>query len=153
MGIAESKCVFLVSKQGLLSESYTVIRTSGGHESGWSIPSESHKCDATCSCTWLPGPHATLEEKGWRVFLAGPSEPNHSCGWRRIGTFWPSHLSGQQDAIDAWVAELKATLELLATQQGLPTVWEEHTCNIGAPSDMCPGCCGEREAKEKQPRL
>ena len=151
MGNQESRCVFLASEASLVGEAYTVIRTGGKQEQGWSIPSERHSCDATSLLTWQPGPHASLNEDGWRVFMTDSiADPyNHTCGWRRIGTFWPSHLDNDQTAISTWVADLKATLERLASQQGLPTGWEEHTCSLGSPRDMCPGCCGEHEAKKK----
>jgi len=150
MGIAESKCVFLGSETALMEESYTVTRTSGELESSWFITKDRHFCVDTRRLTWVPGAHASLKKEGWRVFLANPKEGDgHACGWRRIGTFWPSRLDGDQAAIDAWVTELKTTLERLAVAQGLPTVWVEHVCHLGSPKTLCGGCFSEDEAKRK----
>lgn len=154
MGLNESKCVKLSDSEELadffLNESYTVIRTGGTHEDGWRISSEPHSCSSTrgLNYNWNPSSHAMLKEEGWRVFLVG-KEPEDSCicGWRRLGTFWPTCLTGNQVAIDQWTAELKSTLERLARRAGLPTKWEEHTCFLGAPRSYCPGCCSEREAE------
>lgn len=133
MGLQESKCVKLADAEELadyfLKESYTVIRSGGAQEDGWRISSEPHDCNATRGLhySWNPSSHADLTEKGWRVFMVG-KEPLDTCicGWRRIGTFWPTRLTGNQTGIDLWTTELKKTLERLARRKGLPTVWEDN---------------------------
>jgi hypothetical protein len=147
MGVSQSKCISLKEESSLLEDSYTVIRTSGESETGWTLSAEPHECAQTCNCTWNYAGHANLGEQGWRVFLANGPGDNHGCGWRRLGTFWPSRLEGDQTAIDAWTAELKTTLERLATERGLPTRWLEHTCGRGAPEGYCSGCSNERQAR------
>jgi hypothetical protein len=150
MGLAESKCVKLVNAPTAatyLGETYTVIRTSGAHDAGWTISAEPHSCDAVNEnfVSWRPASHAQLKEEGWRVFLINGNLREHSCGWRRLGTFWPTRLTGDQAAIDAWVEELRGVLTQLARDAGLPTAWHDDACLTGW-STKCEKCCAAATA-------
>jgi hypothetical protein len=158
MGVSESKCVNLDGAATYLEEAYTVRRTSGDLQDGWKLAKEGHRCYNQDPRGWKARAHANLGAEGWRVHLHNGEQKEedpeaHSCGWRRQGTFWPTRLTGDQAAIDAWTEGLRDHLEELAGRQGLPDLWEKHTCNIGAPANFCDGCCGERRAKEKKQLL
>jgi hypothetical protein len=169
MGINASKCVHLHDAADLIEAAYTVVRTDGNAQAGWVIDREAHSCPAAAGHIWLPGAHAILEATGWRVHMhnglpaKGPDAPAlaHSCGWRRLGTFWPTSLTGDESAIDAWTAGMKATIERLATEQGLPIEWAEHTCAkgplvgaraaaraaVGSTQEPCRACVLDEAAK------
>jgi len=149
MGISESKCVNFDGESLYINENYTVIRTNGTTQEGWAISSTPHKCDGLASYSWSPTAHATLSEKGWRVFLGNATTLDHSCGWRPLGTFWPSRLTGNEEAICEWTEAFKSFLEKLAEEKGLPTRYEEHVCHRGAPTYYCGGCMNEKSASEK----
>jgi hypothetical protein len=160
MGVTESKCVNIAAAyEGAkyLVDSYSVIRTSGATEDGWMMTEKPHLCyNQDPRCSWRPRAHAFLEQVGWRVHLhngdhedaEGKVLASHSCGWRRLGTFWPTRLTGDQEAIDSWTATLKADLERFAADQGLPSEYYQHQCGMGAPPEYCDACCAERRAKE-----
>jgi hypothetical protein len=155
MGITESKCVSLSYAVEYLVESYTVVRTSGQQEIGWLLANTPHHCYNRDPRSWRPRAHAYLKQEGWSVYLhnGDASEENpdaHCCGWRRLGTFWPTRLTGDEAGIKSWTNSVRERLEDLAGKQGLPDLWAEHSCSRGAPPDYCDGCCAERRAKEKK---
>jgi hypothetical protein len=161
MGISESKCVNLSTEAALLGESYTVIRTSGAQETGWLLTSSLHRCYNHGSHSWRPKAHAYIKKEGWALSLhngdqedaEGNIVASHCCGWRPLGTFWPTHMTGDEAAINAWSDALRDRLEELAGEQGLPDVWREHQCGRGAPQDYCSGCCAEQRAVRKKALL
>lgn len=154
MGLIESKCVKLAdapNAAAYLDETYTVIRTGGTQDTNWIISKEPHRCEASADhYSWALSSHAVLKPEGWRVFLMNKSIREHSCGWRRLGTFWPTRLTGDQAAIDAWTAELKSTIEALARAADLPTEWHEHNCHKGVGGD-CGGCMKATGDGDKTP--
>ena len=90
--------------------SLSVIRTGGAIEDNWYISN-------TCN-TWA-GAHAiettTCSESDpaygeWKVFMSHKGD--NTCGWRRISTFWPSHLTTAEERI-TWQQTLKARLDAL----------------------------------------
>jgi hypothetical protein len=149
MGVTLSKCVNLAGENTYLDEDYHVVRTSGVEEDGWKFEEKPHHCSRS---TVAAAAHASLSENGWSLHLHKGDEAEHAhcCGWRPLGGFWPSRLTGDKEAIEAWTEELRDYLEELAGRQGLPDVWEEHVCGKGAPPSYCPGCCGEKRAQEKK---
>jgi hypothetical protein len=161
MGVSESKCVNLAAEQAYLDESYTVIRTSGQQETGWLLTSTVHRCYNHGSHSWRPRAHAYLKKEGWVLSLhngdqedaEGNIVASHCCGWRTLGTFWPTRLTGDEEAIAAWTEQLRDRLEELAGHKGIPDIWAEHSCGRGAPPDYCDGCCAERRAMEKKALL
>lgn len=158
MGVSESKCVNLYSEAGYLDESYTVIRTSGKQETGWLLTSTVHRCSNLSPHSWRPRAHAYLRKEGWSLSLhngdqAEEAADAHCCGWRPLGTFWPTRLTGDADAIKAWTEQLRDRLEELAGHQGVPDIWADHQCGRGAPPDYCDACCAQRRAKEKKELL
>jgi hypothetical protein len=161
MGISESKCVDLASGAEYLAESYTVVRTSGEQQAGWLLSDQGHKCYNQDIRAWRPRAHAFLKEQDWALALHngdhddedGKLNEKHACGWRTLGTFWPTRLTGDEAAIKAWTDKLRDTIDELAGQQGIPDIWAEHQCGRGAGPDYCDGCCAERRAKEKKALL
>ncbi len=155
MGVSESKCVNLAGQAAYLEEAYTVIRTSGKQETGWLLTSTLHRCSNHVSYSWRPRAHAYLKKEGWALSLhngdqedaEGKIVASHCCGWRPLGTFWPTRLTGDQAAIDTWQAEIKLRLEELAEAQGLPWTFHEHTC-VRGDGLQCSGCFWEKAAKE-----
>jgi hypothetical protein len=161
MGVSESKCVNLAAEQAYLDESYTVIRTSGQQETGWLLTSTIHRCYNQNPDSWRPCAHAYLKKQGWSLSLHNGDQEDadckivasHCCGWRTLGTFWPTRLTGDEVSIKAWTEQLRDRLEELAGQQGVPDIWADHSCGQGAPPDYCDACCAERRAKEKKALL
>lgn len=157
MGVTLSKCVNLAGQAVYLEETYTVVRTSGEQQDGWLLTTKRHTCVNTAGSVH-PDALALLKQEGWAIHLHNGDQSeeapeNHACGWRRLGTFWPTRLTGNQAAIDSWTNCFRAKLEQLAGEQGLPDHWEQHSCSRGAPAHYCGGCCGERRAKEKKALL
>lgn len=158
MGVTESKCVNLGEAATYLEEAYTVRRTSGDTQDGWKLTKEWHRCYNVDPRSWKARAHAFLTTDGWKIHLHNGDQADedpeaHCCGWRRQGTFWPTRLTGDQAAIDAWSDGLLASLEELAGRQGLPDQWAEHSCGKGAPAEYCDGCCAESRAKKKKELL
>lgn len=164
MGVHSSKCVYLADAPGfagLAADTYTVIRTSGEQQTGWQMSKEVHRCFNQNLGAWRPTAHALLKKDGWSVYMhnghhtdkEGTVDPKHACGWRTIGTFWPTRLTGDQAAIDAWSSALRDLVELLAGEQGLPDVWHEHICNRGSPANLCSGCFAIDRAEDKRKLL
>lgn len=162
MGTNSSKCVSLMDLDAAyFTDTYTVIRTSGEQQTGWQIANDDHRCFNKQPGAWRPRAHAVLQEDGWRVNMHnghhtdadGERLDTHACGWRRLGSFWPTRLTGDQPAIDAWSNTLRDIMEQLASEQGLPDVWSKHTCDRGAPPDYCSGCCANMRAKTKSDLL
>jgi hypothetical protein len=154
MGVTLSKCVNLAGQEAYLAEPYTVVRTSGEQQTGFLLTEKIHRCYNTAGSV-RPTAHALLKETGWSVHLHNGDQSEetpdaHCCGWRRLGTFWPTRLAGDQCAIDAWTTGLRHTLERLASEQGLPEFYQRHTCNIGAPAAFCDGCIANDRAQKKK---
>lgn len=159
MGVSQSKCVNLKGlDDSYFEDAYTVIRTSGERQEGWRMSKRVHICYLHRVGSWRPSAHAWLEKDGWRIYMHNGDQEDaegkivntHVCGWRPIGGFWPTRLTGDEAAIATWSAELKALVDCFAEEQGLPTYYAEHTCSKGAPRDYCDGCCAERRALEKK---
>jgi hypothetical protein len=152
MGVTESKCVVLDNEEVYVAESYSVTRTSGATEDGWKLDKNVHPCYNQHPLAWKPRAHAFILEEGWKIHLhrgdAHDAE-EHVCGWRRLGTFWPTRLTGDAAAIEAWTATFKSTLERCAAEQGLPSVYREHACmRYDGDGNQCSACFWEVKAKE-----
>lgn len=98
--------------------SFSVKRTSGAVEENWCISRKPHMCEATIrgGLAWAAA-HA-FENRSldpthneWKVWLYSNAQP-HTCGWRRISTIWPSHLTTDTER-NAWRLTLKARLDSL----------------------------------------
>ena len=127
----------------LTSESYTVVRTGGWQQQGWSIPTEAHMdCPAggldclywhslACNRINTQGRIAPLEATRfpWRVYMLFQGEDStveakkHACGWRRCApgerTFWPTRLDGDAEAQEAWGLRLDEMLNGLKSNEEL----------------------------------
>lgn len=110
----------------LLAENFTVIRTSGEHQTGWRIPSVTHTChDGKWSKYHAHVWDSTSHDKGvkkWRFHMVRDVENEHVCGWRYSEpgnhTFWPTRLTTDEEKeawwamLDSLVATLKRTREM-----------------------------------------
>jgi hypothetical protein len=127
----------------LISETYTVIRTSGLHQQGWRIPTEPHEdCPAemrdsfymqslACNRINPSGYLAAFDEQRypWRVYMvfdgqwSGMENKKHACGWRHSTpgerSFWPTRLDGDAEAQEAWALRLDGLLNGLKSQDDL----------------------------------
>jgi hypothetical protein len=162
MGATLSQCVNLAGQAVYLEDTYTVVRTNGEKQDGWLLKDKRHRCYHTPPQHARPHAHALLREQGWKVHLHNGDHDDedgsnyredHACGWRKLGTFWPTRLTGDQPAIDAWTEALRDRLEELAAQQGLPQFYQEHSCGKGAPANMCDGCIAIERASEQKALL
>ena len=111
--VCESVCVSLKNSQQFTTPLYTVKRTSGIEDSGWSI---SKPCIGAGQPSWIDM-HACkyVNSSGWRIFMHNNLEdPNeYAFGWRRVETINPSHLNGNPDAIHTWRESLIQHLDTL----------------------------------------
>lgn len=105
LGIPYQLCLILPSH--LLSETFTVLRTSGEMDPGWQI-------------AFLASKHGQKEPGKWRILMENKTNPDplkHVSGWRRIETIEPTRFSGNQEAIDAWRFEIVTLLETLELER------------------------------------
>ena len=114
----------------LTAESFTVIRTSGEHQTGWRIPSTSHGCHQGI----LVNHHAHVwdhttngqGEKNWRFHMIWDGRASdleqHCCGWRHCEpgdrTFWPTRLTTEEEK-EAWWTELDTLVGTLKRNRDL----------------------------------
>ena len=96
---------------GYESTSYTVLTATGAIETGWRLSRTPHRCFHNRE-GWQAA-HAIELDNEWRVFLYHDTlethtpayginyEIDHNCGWRRVSTFWPTHLTDLTDRC-AW---------------------------------------------------
>lgn len=98
----------------------SVIRTNGHIDDNWRISRIPHICiewagaHAIENRSCLPTDPSYGEWKVWMyhnvhsTFEIG----NHICGWRRISTFWPTHLTTTEER-NIWQQILKGRLDIL----------------------------------------
>jgi hypothetical protein len=92
--------------------SYTVIRTSGEMQNGWTLG-----CSQPLwhGLGWVKH-HAYFSPKGWRLML---TDSNEWSGWRPINTIWPTALEGDEVAIQAWRDKAVSILESISNPQNI----------------------------------
>jgi hypothetical protein len=109
----------------------SVTRTSGAVEGNWRVTRTPHVCRSSSRELSWAGAHAIETNKPgdpnngeWKVWLYHNTFPDlsthtpphdegtHMCGWRRISTFWPSHMTGAEDR-RVWQQTLKGRLDSL----------------------------------------
>ena len=93
---------------------YTVATANGSMESGWRLSRTPHQCLNNRE-GWQAA-HAVLDTE-WRVFLYHGThrEDDHSCGWRRISTFWPTDI--KSNALAEWRQRLIKHLDTLEAKR------------------------------------
>ena len=113
-GFPKDKCVNISMIDTLMTGSFTVKRTSGAMQTGWYIPKEQHTCSEFCPEWFHASATKTMkEEPVWRIFMSNSEEAGtHACGWRPLHHIEPTHLTGNQEAIDAWRDEVTKILEV-----------------------------------------
>jgi hypothetical protein len=118
MGNSESQikntCVSLDGMEEITNLEYTVMRGSGIYEEGWLMSKP--KCIIENN-RWIDR-HAwrDVKKNEWRIFLHNnETDPNlFKCGWRRIDTIRPKHLTDEEE-IKRWREALVDTLNKLYT--------------------------------------
>jgi hypothetical protein len=109
--------VSLKEYEEIVNDTYSVLRSAGGMDSGWKVSHQSSRE------MWLRGPAATKHynypgaKNGWRIFLDNGNDMYYCCGWRHIESIYPTRLSGDEEAIKVWRQEFLELLEALETQR------------------------------------
>jgi hypothetical protein len=90
---------------------YTVATADGSLQSGWRFSRIPHHCLNNRE-GWQAA-HAILDTE-WRIFLYHDThrEDDHSCGWRRISTFWPTDINSNAK-LGEWRQRLISRLDAL----------------------------------------
>uniref|UniRef100_A0A6C0ANT4 Uncharacterized protein n=1 Tax=viral metagenome TaxID=1070528 RepID=A0A6C0ANT4_9ZZZZ len=115
----------------LTSEDYTVIRTNGSEQSGWRIPTTSHRCASGTVCAEWAGALVSNHAHPWHVHMVFDGEDSqepankHACGWRvsdpERRTFWPTRLNGSSAEVtaarEAWWLRLDGLLDSLESYE------------------------------------
>jgi len=121
--ISRMECVDLRELNiDLFSETYTVQRNpkqEGDPVPGerGAIEDEGWKILREPTMGWQ-GPHASVVGSVWRVYMVcglSPDDPNWVYGWRKVNSFWPSHLKTWEER-DAWTANFIEQLKTLKTE-------------------------------------
>jgi hypothetical protein len=107
----------LATFAALLETDFTVVRSRKGdqdewEQSGWRIQAAPHCCVAKVS-DFARAARSTGGGHLYKLFMTNTLEdPNtHACGWRRIGTFWPTDMPAE--ARSAWFADLAQQIKML----------------------------------------
>jgi len=126
---AKASTSYDISKVALLTEpaSFTVIRTSGEEDDGWTLcrnpvareallPESDKEINYPLATHILVDKSGTVvdrtdEGKVWRVLLENGTGPGSLFAWRRLEKIWPSGMS-KEDAV-AWRANVTAALDAL----------------------------------------
>jgi hypothetical protein len=123
--------VSLRAYEEIVNDTYTVMRSSGMLESGWTISHESGlepnvegpsaskrptKDKPKVIRAYGEPPVDDTDDDGpvWRVFLDN-GKPSHDymCGWRRLVSIHPTRLDGDEEAIKVWREAFLEILEAL----------------------------------------
>ena len=98
------------------NDTYTVKRTSGILDEGWTIASESGfepNVDGPSASKQFP-----KDAVFWRIFMDnGKPGDEYVCGWRRLETIHPTRLSGDEEAIKVWREAFEQILETLEAKR------------------------------------
>jgi hypothetical protein len=106
--LTKEKCISLEGMSELINDSYTVIRTSGEIESGWSIaPPIMGNMPK-----WIVY-HAIKDNGIWRIFMHNDKkDPNlYVCGWRHLDSIYPTQFANDQEIINAWRSNIELILD------------------------------------------
>ena len=102
--------------QDLIDVDYTVVRSkredemAGREESGWTISDKPH---SSCCYSNTIFAQAMKRENDWKVFMSNSIDSQeHACGWRRVGTFWPTKITDETERV-IWIAMLVQRLNKL----------------------------------------
>lgn len=101
----------------LIGVDYTVVRSkragedAGCEQSGWTITDKPH---SQCCGSNKIYAEATKLDTVWKVFMSNSFDipHEHGCGWRRVGTFWPTSITDETERI-MWIASLVQRLNTL----------------------------------------
>ena len=108
--LTKEKCISLEGMSELINDSYTVIRTSGEIESGWSIapPIMGNMPE------WIVY-HALKDNGVWRIFMHNNNkDPNlYVCGWRQLNSIYPTQFADDLEIINAWRSNTESILNNL----------------------------------------
>jgi len=106
----------------LLATPFTVLRNPNAEhplpweQHGWRIDATMHSavCNAA-SWEYAKFAHSKDGKMAWKVVMSNAmdSAATHACGWRRVGTFWPTDMPEEQRA--SWCENLKTQLDTLST--------------------------------------
>jgi hypothetical protein len=100
------------------NETFTVIRTSGILDSGWT-PSKyynENNGSVTEFKTIVGSKFQVRKDEApvWRILMNNNKENDEMLmGWRKLSTIWPSSLNGNDEMIKEWQTAMEPKLELL----------------------------------------
>ena len=129
MGSAPSKYYSLEDHpqfRQMVETPFTVLRNPNAEhplhweQRGWRINDHMHStvCNAA---PWEYAKFAKSKDGGmvWKVVMSNAMDgvTTHACGWRRVGTFWPTDLP--EDERYAWCENLKKQLDTLSATSEL----------------------------------
>jgi hypothetical protein len=112
--LIKEKCVSLEGMNDLINDSYTIKRTSGEMENGWSIapPIMGNMPE------WIAY-HALKDNGVWRIFMHNNNkEPNlYVCGWRNIDSIYPTQFADNIEIINIWRSNVEGQLNILENKR------------------------------------
>ena len=124
-------CVSTLHVDELMNQSYSVKRSSGAWESGWSIQIVSHKCSRNneqfiaAACKNSHGQ--------WQIFMHSDLSKKHSCGWRLLSTIRPTDWEDAK--IDAWYQHVDSILGILFGEVVVEI--RARSCSLSSSSSSC----------------
>jgi hypothetical protein len=107
--ITKEQCVSIENISEIKSHnSYTVTRTSGAIDEGWTTESIYPKWFSNKACF-------DSTTKTWRIYMEnGKADPNlFVCGWRALDTIYPTAITD----VDAWRLRVYDQLTALENQR------------------------------------
>jgi len=136
--------------QTLADEDMTVIRTNGEHQTGWRFPRLKHygACNAS-GYSWVTA-NVSAQEGKMRFHMtcdSTPRDPNaHVCGWRKERTFWPTRLTGDEEAKKVWWDALEVMVKSLRIRAEIPA---EELAVLDAAQDALDNAATAAERAER----
>jgi len=101
--VQRHECVNIEDIKEITDHTYTVLRSSGELQEGWTVG----------SLEWQH-PHACKKDGVWRISMVLEDE---ASGWRRIETITPSEMAEDPVATNAWRSKVIAILDELEAQR------------------------------------
>jgi hypothetical protein len=123
--IVQSACIDLADLPEDIIKEYentrlTVTRTNGAIEDNWHLSRVPHQCALSVheGLSWAAA-HAfeimkpdSAHYHEWKIWLYSNEPVKHICGWRRLSTIWPTHLTTAKER-EEWQRTLKSRLDSL----------------------------------------
>ena len=113
--VVKEQCVSIENIPEFNEEFYTVKRTSGILETGWTLSwAPAHGVE------WMKkSAYFDVKEGMWRIYTQnGKNDPNEWLyGWRNLENIFPTSLDGKEEEIAAWRQKVYVQLEALENKR------------------------------------